>query len=82
MKKNLILDLNVKLTVELGKKKMMLSEFLKTNHGTILELDKDSKEALTFFVNGKPFGVCEVVKMPNDKLGMRILKVFEGKSPS
>ncbi len=82
MKKNLILELNVRLSVELGQKKMMLSEFLKTNHGTILELNKESKEPLTFFVNGKEFGVCEIVKMPNDKLGMRILEIFENKLPS
>lgn len=79
MNTNLILDLRVHVSVELGDKKMLLSELLQSNHGTVLELNKESKEALTFFVNNKPFGICEIVKMPNDKLGMRILEIFEGK---
>ncbi len=78
---DLIMDLKVLVTVELGNKKMLISEFLKTNHGTVLELDKESKEALTFYVNDRPFGLCEIVKMPNDKLGMRVLKVFPSTLP-
>ncbi len=74
-----IMDLKVLVSVELGKKKMLLSEFLKTNHGTVLELDTESENSLLFYVNNKPFGVCEIVKMPNDRLGLRVIEIFKKK---
>lgn len=72
-----LIDLKIVISVELGKKKMLLSEFLKTNHGTVLELDTKSNNSLTFYVNNKPFGICEIVRMPNDKLGLRVIEVFK-----
>jgi flagellar motor switch protein FliN/FliY len=76
MNTELIKDIKVELTVEIGRKKMTLKEILSTNHGSILELDNKTGTPLNFFVNGKLFGTCEIVQMPNDKLGMKVVQIF------
>ena len=76
MNTELIKDIKVEITVEIGRKKITIKELLSINQGSIVELDNKTDAPLKFFVNGKLFGTCEIVQMPNDKLGMRVLQIF------
>lgn len=76
---DLISDIKVLITIELGKRKMTLREIMSLTHGTILELTTKIEEPLNFYVNGKMFGNCEIVQMPNAKYGMRVLEIFNKK---
>ena len=70
-------DLKVTIHVELGRKKIMISELLKTNYGSVIELDHPINEPFTFFVNNKPFGKGTLVQMPDGKKGLKILEIFK-----
>lgn len=74
-----IQDIKVEITVIFGSKKMSIQEIMKTNHGSIIELNTKVGEPLVFCVNGKRFGTCEIVKMQNEKLGMKIIEIFKKK---
>lgn len=74
-----IKDIKVEITVILGSKKMSIQEIMKTTHGSIIELNTKVGEPLVFYVNGKRFGTCEIVKMSNEKLGMKIKEIFKKK---
>ena len=74
-----IKDIKVEITVILGSKKMSIHDIMKTNHGSIIELNTKVDEPLVFCVNGKRFGTCEIVKLPNEKLGMKIVEIFKKK---
>lgn len=71
----LINDIEVTLTVQLGEQKISIREFLKLSPGSVVNLSHYVKDPLTFFANGKPLGLCEIVTV-NDKFGIRILKMF------
>ena len=55
---------------------MPIRELLNLANGAILTLDSIAGEPLKFYVNGKLFGLCEVVQI-NDKFGMRIIEIFK-----
>jgi flagellar motor switch protein FliN/FliY len=76
MNTELIKDIKVEITVEIGRKKITIKELLSINQGSIVELETKTDEPLKFFVNGKLFGTCEIVQMPNNKIGMRVLQIF------
>jgi flagellar motor switch protein FliN len=76
MNAELIRDIKVEITVEIGRTQITIKDLLSTTHGSIVELDNKTQQPLNFFVNGKLFGTCEIVQMPNDKLGMRVLQIF------
>lgn len=70
-----IQDIQVTISVELGRVKLSIRELLKLVQGSILSLDKMVGEPLDFYVNNKLFGACEIVQV-NDKLGMRIIEIY------
>jgi flagellar motor switch protein FliN/FliY len=76
MNTEIIKDIKVEITVEIGRAKITLKDLVSTNPGSILELNTKVGEPIKFYVNGKLFGTCEIVQMPNDKIGMRVLEVF------
>ena len=71
-------DIPVTITVEIGRAKLSMRELLNLRQGSIIELNKKVKTPLNFFVNGKLFGMCEVVTLApkHDKYGIKILKIF------
>ncbi len=73
-----IFEIKVEISIELGRKKMPIRDILKTNHGSIIELDSDSKDPLVFYVNNKKFGTCKLVQK-GDKLGMQVVEIFNKK---
>ena len=50
----LIQDIDVRLTVELGRKSMRLRDVLALGESSVIELDRLTDEPLDMFVNGTP----------------------------
>jgi flagellar motor switch protein FliN len=72
---DMVLDIPVQLTVELGRSKMPIRKLLQLAHGSVVELDRLAGEPLDLLVNGRLIGHGEVVVV-NDKLGIRLTEVI------
>lgn len=70
-----ILDIPLKVTVELGKMNIVIKELLQLSQGSVLELDKLAGEALEVVVNGKLVAKGEVVVV-NEKFGIRLTDII------
>ena len=62
-----ILDIPLKVTVELGRTKVLVKDLLQMGQGSVIELDKLSGEPLEILVNGKLVAKGEVVVI-NEKV--------------
>lgn len=71
-----ISNIQVSITVELGRTKIAIKDLLKLANGSIVELDTSIGKPLNFFVNGKLFGACKIVQI-NEKLGIKIVEIFK-----
>ena len=69
-----ILDIPLKVTVELGKTSILIKDLLQLSQGSVLELDKLAGEALEIVVNGKLIAKGEVVVI-NEKFGIRLTDI-------
>lgn len=72
---DLIMDIPVKLTVELGRTKMTIKELLKLTQGSVVALDGLAGEPLDILINGYLIAQGEVVVV-NDKYGVRITDII------
>ena len=70
-----ILDIPLKVTVELGRTSVMIKDLLQLGQGSVLELDKLAGEPLEILVNGKLVAKGEVVVV-NEKFGIRITDII------
>ena len=70
-----LLDVPVKLTVELGSCQMPMREVLQLNSGSVVQLDKIADAPVDLFVNQKKIAHGEVVVV-EDRLGIKITKVL------
>lgn len=64
-------EVAVELTVELGKGTFKVKEILEWEPGTVLRLEKAAGEPAEVYVNGYPLGTGEIVVV-NDRLACRI----------
>ncbi|MCC7546580.1 MAG: flagellar motor switch protein FliN [Burkholderiales bacterium] len=71
----LILDIPVQLTVELGRTKLAIRNLVQLAQGSIVELDRLAGEPLDVLVNGCLIAQGEVVVV-NDKFGIRLTDVI------
>jgi len=71
---SMILDVPMKVTVELGKAKKKIKDILDFNMGSVIVLDKIAGEAVDILVNGKIVGKGEVVVI-DDNYGVRITEI-------
>lgn len=71
---DLILDIPVKLTVELGRTKMTIKELLRLSQGSVVALDGLAGEPLDILINGYLIAQGEVVVA--DKFGVRITDII------
>jgi len=71
---DMILDIPVTLTVELGRTKIAIRNLLHLAQGSVVELDKLAGEAMDVFVNGCLIAHGEVVVV-NDKFGIRLTDI-------
>ena len=72
---NLILDIPVKMTVELGRTKMTIKELLRLSQGAVVSLDGLAGEPLDILINGYLIAQGEVVVV-SDKFGIRITDII------
>jgi len=70
-----ILDIPLKLTVELGRSKMAIREILQLAQGSVIELSKFAGEPLEVLVNEKLIARGEVVVV-NEKFGIRLTDII------
>ena len=72
---DLILDLPLDVSVELGKVKIPVNELLQLGRGSILELTKPVGEPLDIYINNKLIAKGEVVIL-DDKFGIRVTDII------
>jgi flagellar motor switch protein FliN/FliY len=70
----LLMDIDLPITIELGRTEMMIRDILKLGPGSIVELDKLSGEPVDLFVNNKKFATGEVVVI-DENFGVRITEI-------
>ncbi|MCB0421952.1 MAG: flagellar motor switch protein FliN [Bdellovibrionales bacterium] len=72
---DLILDIPLKVTVELGRTKMVVSELLNLGQGSVIELNKLAGEPMEILVNNKMVARGEAVVV-NEKFGVRLTDII------
>jgi flagellar motor switch protein FliN len=72
---NLILDIPVNLSVELGRTKMAIKDLLNLTQGSIIALDGQAGEPLDILINGYLIAQGEIVVV-GDNYGVRIMDII------
>jgi flagellar motor switch protein FliN/FliY len=72
---DLIMDVTVTVTLEVGHAQITVRELLQLTQGSILELDRPAGDPLDVLVNGVRVARGEVVVV-NDKFGIRLTEVI------
>ena len=72
---DLIMDVPVQLTVELGRTRLTIKNLLQLGQGSIVELDALAGEPMDIFVNGYLIAQGEVVVV-EDKYGIRLTDII------
>ena len=72
---DMILDIPVQISVELGRAKISIRNLLQLAHGSVVELDAMAGEPMSVFVNGTLIAQGEVVVV-NDKFGIRLTDII------
>jgi len=70
----MVMDIPVRLTLEVGGSDMPIRDLLQLHQGAIVELDRQAGEPLDVLVNGTLIARGEVVVI-EDKLGIRLTEV-------
>ena len=73
-KLDMILDIPLKVTVELGRTRMIVNDLLQLGQGSVIELDKIAGEPMEILINDKLVAMGEVVVV-NEKFGVRLTDV-------
>jgi flagellar motor switch protein FliN/FliY len=73
-KLKMILDVPLKVSVELGRTKMLINDLLQLGQGSVIELDKIAGEPMEILINNKLVALGEVVVV-NEKFGVRLTDV-------
>ena len=76
---DVLLDVGVKLTVELGSCQMPMRDLLQLAAGSVVQLDKASDAPVDLYVSGKLFASGEVVVVEG-RIGMRITELIGAKA--
>lgn len=72
---NMLLDIPLQVTVELGRTKRVVKEILEISQGSIIELDKLAGEPVDILINNKLIAVGEVVVI-DENFGVRVTDVL------
>ena len=72
---DLILDIPLRVTVELGRTKMVVSDLLNLGQGSVIELSKLAGEPMEVLVNDKLVARGEAVVV-NEKFGVRLTDII------
>ena len=71
---DMLLDVPLRVTVELGRTQMSVRQVLELQNGAVVELDRMAGEAVDVLVNDKLMARGEVVVV-DDKFGIRITEI-------
>jgi flagellar motor switch protein FliN len=71
---DLLMDVSLRVTVELGRTRMQLARILELQHGSVVELDRLAGDPVDVFVNDRMVARGEVVVV-DDKFGVRIIEM-------
>ncbi|MGP4080219.1 flagellar motor switch phosphatase FliY [Pseudalkalibacillus sp. R45] len=72
---NMLLDIPLQVTVELGRTKRAVKDILELSHGSIIELDKLAGEPVDILVNQKLIAKGEVVVI-DENFGVRVTEII------
>lgn len=72
---DLLMDVPLEVTVELGRTKMAIKDLLDLSEGSVVELDKLAGEPVDFLVNGRLISRGEVVVI-DENFGVRITEII------
>ena len=70
-----ILDIPLQVTVELGRKRLLVHDLLQLSQGSVIELTKQIGEPFEVLINQKLIARGEIVVI-NDKFGVRITDII------
>ena len=73
---DMLLDLSLPVSIELGKTSMMIKDILELERGSIIEFDKMASEPVDILINGKKMAEGEVVVI-DKHFGIRISSLTE-----
>jgi len=71
----MLMNIPLEISVELGRRKILLKDLLNLKKGSVVELDKEASEAFDILVNGQPIAKGEIV-VQDERLGVRILEII------
>ncbi|MBY0369172.1 flagellar motor switch protein FliN [bacterium] len=69
-----ILDIPLRVSVELGRTKILVQDLLKLHKGSVMELNKPAGEPLEILVNDRVVAKGEVIVI-NEKFGIRLIDI-------
>lgn len=69
-----LLDIPLKVNVELGRTKILVNDLIKLHKGSVIELSKLAGEPLDLLVNDKVVAKGEVIVV-NEKFGIRLSEI-------
>jgi len=72
---DLLLDIPLEITIELGRTKMLINDLLKLGQGSVIELPKEAGDTLEILANNRLIAKGDVVVM-NKKYGIRLTEVI------
>jgi len=72
---DLLLDIPVELTVEIGRTRLAIRELLQLGAGSVVELGRLAGEELDILVNGTPIARGEAVVV-DDRFGVRLTTII------
>ncbi len=72
---DVVLDLPLRLTVEVGRAQVLLKEVLALGKGSVVPLDRLAGDLVDIHVNGKMIAKGEVVVLPHGNFGVRVAEV-------
>ena len=75
MNLDVVLDLPVTLSLEVGRARLSIRNLLQLNQGSVIELDRAAGEPMDVYVNGTLVAHGEIVVV-NDKFGIRLTDVI------
>jgi len=73
---DLLGDVNLNVTIELGRTRMMVEDVLRLNEGAVVELDKLAGDPVDVYVNGRQVARGEVLVL-NDTFCVRVNQVLD-----
>jgi flagellar motor switch protein FliN/FliY len=71
---DLLLDVPLRISVELGRTSLRIQELIELGQGSIVELDRLAGEPVDVLVNGRHIALGEIVVV-NDRYAVRIVSI-------